>query len=129
MNARKSVDILLDYILEELRTLDYYHLLMLDLPKILESGTSRINSFFRNDGWKQGEGDTGDGLASNVPNTPDCLQIEIPLDQSKVGMFSIEPICYLRMNSFVGMHEIQPEIEHEILERDRQHMKENEDKL
>ena len=56
LNAKKSVDILLDYILEELRTLDYYHLIMLDLPIILESGTSRINSFFKNEGW-QGESD------------------------------------------------------------------------
>lgn len=118
MNARKSVDILLDYILEELRTLDYYHLIMLDLPLILKSGTSRINSFFKNEGW-QGEGDSGD--VRNIQQIPNFLNIEIPLDQEKVGMFSVEPICYLRINKFEGMHEIEPEIEEKILERDLEH--------
>ena len=36
-------------------------------------------------------------------------------------MFSTEPICYLGINKFEGMHEIVPEIEEKILERDRQH--------
>ena len=100
--------------------MDYYHLLMLDLPMILESGTSRINSFFSNGGWEQGEGDTGDGLQqSTQASTLDCLQIEIPMDQSKTGMFSTEPICYLRLNYFEGMHEIEPEIEDKIIERDQ----------
>ena len=57
LNALKSVDILLGSILEEQKTLDYYDLIMLDLPSILENGTPRINSFFRLEGMEQGDSD------------------------------------------------------------------------
>ena len=53
----------------------------------------------------------------------------MPLDQEKVGMFSTEPICHLKLNDFEGMHEIQTEIEEKILERDAVHMKESEDNV
>ena len=46
MQSIKSVTLLLNFIIDEINTLEYYDLIMLDLHEIFEAKIINLNSFF-----------------------------------------------------------------------------------
>ena len=49
MNSMRSVKIIMEYILEDVATNDYYDLMMLELPKLLEIKEIDVKNFFKNE--------------------------------------------------------------------------------
>lgn len=47
MNANKSINLLINYIFDEQNLIDYYNMIMLDLPEVLEAKVINMNSFFQ----------------------------------------------------------------------------------
>ena len=47
LNAHKSINLLINYIFDELNSIEYYNMIMLDLPEIFEVKVININAFFQ----------------------------------------------------------------------------------
>jgi len=47
LNAHKSINLLMNYIFDEQNTIDYYNMIMLDLPEVLEVKVINLNYFFQ----------------------------------------------------------------------------------
>lgn len=43
LNAHKSINLLISYIFDELNSIDYYNVIMLDLPEIFETKVINLN--------------------------------------------------------------------------------------
>ena len=87
--ARKSVKILLEHILENISTQDYYKLLMLDLPEILEEKVIDVTKFFENE-VKEVHEDEDDVAVEDRKEDSGELTIEIKLKEN-LDPFSPEP--------------------------------------
>ena len=114
MNSMRSVKIIMDYILEDLYTADYYNLLMMELPKLLEAKDIDIKNFFKK------EEEDLDELDDDEEKPQKPLNIERDLVDDKLYTFTPNPIMFMNLREFRNIHqkEIENEICDKLIERD-----------
>lgn len=119
MSSKRSVKIIMDYILEDLYTADYYNLFMMELPKLLEAKDIDIKNFF-----KKEEEDMDGELDEDEEKPLMPLNIERDLVDDKLYTFTPIPINFLNMLEFRNIHqkEIEQEICLKLIERDKEIM-------
>lgn len=113
----------MEYILEDLYTIDYYNLIMLELPKLLEAKEIDVKEFFKASEEQYEVGDDEDN--NQLP-----LTIEKMIDDDKLITFTPIPINFLNLHEFKNIHqkEIESEITEKLIERDKKVLQDSKDK-
>ena len=106
-NFTKALKTLVSFFFDEIDTQDYYHLIMNDLELLLESDQISINEFFQ---VSEKEALEKDKIFCNI---------EIPMKQLELPIFSDQPAEYIKVNDFECFHNFEQEITDQILERDK----------
>ena len=113
MNSMRSVKLITEYILEDLANMDYYNLMMLELPMLMETQQIDVKNFFKleedDDVEKVEDGLEGAEWEEDV--IP--LSIEKKLEDDRLMTFTPDPMKYLNLHNFENIH--QKEVEQEII--------------
>ena len=100
--------------MENIYTSDYYKLIMLDLPEILEEKVINVNNFFKNEANESHEEDDDERDEDKKEAQLGQLTVELGIDNDKAEPFSHEPCTYLKLSTFNDIHNIEEEIIKEI---------------
>ena len=101
LNAHKSINLLMNYIFDEQNTIDYYNMIMLDLPEVLEVKVINLNYFFQYNKY--------DKNCEHSSLEKEC-NIEIDVDDERLKEFSSHQQEFIIMNNFESIHEIKDEV-------------------